>query len=144
MDIYIFSWKAPKKIPSSLPLIANNSHLVVIGIQESGDDEKWKKLINDIVDPNHYILVSEKSSNHNILAIYVEKRYKDRVSNVELTKVKFKSVYNQYLSTKCAVIIRLTVDSTKISFIACQMEYGREYTGNRLQNLKDIHEYAFQ
>ena len=36
------------------------------------------------------------------------------------------------------------VDSTKISFVSCQMEFGREYMSNRLENMKNIHEYAFQ
>lgn len=45
LDIYILTWKAPKKIPSSLPLIQNNGQIVVIGIQESTDDELWTRLI---------------------------------------------------------------------------------------------------
>ena len=32
-DIYIMTWRAPKKIPTSLPLIENSSNLIVIGIQ---------------------------------------------------------------------------------------------------------------
>ena len=66
------------------------------------------------------------------------------VSNVELTKVKFRSYFNQYMSTKCAVIIRFTYANSKIVFCGCQLEYGREFAANRVRNLRDLHDYAFQ
>lgn len=48
------------------------------------------------------------------------------------------------MSTKCAVLIRFNLYSTKLTFISVQLEFGREYAENRVENLKDIHKYAFQ
>ena len=76
--------------------------------------------------------------------VFVKKSMSDIISNVELTKVKFKSMYNTYLSSKCAVIIRFFVHSTRMTFVGVQLEYGRENASNRMENLKDIHKYAFQ
>ena len=144
LDIYIWTWKAPKKIPSSLPLIQKNGQLLVIGIQESTDDEQWARLIEEIVDRNQYIEVSRKISNHNILIIYALNAYRERISNIELAKVKFKSGYNQYLSSKCAILIRMMVDSTRICFAGCQMAFGKDYSSHRLHNFRQIHKDAFQ
>ena len=83
-------------------------------------------------------------SNNNLLKIYIQKQLLAMVSNVELTKVKFKSYFNQYMSTKCAVIIRFTYASSKVVFCGCQLEYGREFATNRVRNLRDLHEFAFQ
>ena len=63
---------------------------------------------------------------------------------METTKVKFKSLYNQYLSNKCAVIIRFNYYNTTLTFIGCQLEFGREYSSYRISNLRDIHKYAFR
>jgi hypothetical protein len=48
------------------------------------------------------------------------------------------------MSTKCTIVIRFNYQSTKVVFCGCQLEYGREFTANRIKNLRDIHEYAFQ
>jgi hypothetical protein len=83
-------------------------------------------------------------SNNNLLKIYIQNPLLKFISNVELTKVKFKSYFNQYMSSKCAVIIRFTYASSTIVFCGCQLEYGREFAINRIRNLRDLHEYAFQ
>jgi hypothetical protein len=61
-----------------------------------------------------------------------------------MTKVKFKSLYNHYLSTKCAVLIRFSIDDVSICVAGCQLEWGREYSNNRLTSLRELHEGAFQ
>lgn len=76
--------------------------------------------------------------------IFSKKEYTEAITNVEITKVKFKSLYNQYLSNKCAVVIRFSYYSTVMTFISCQLEFGREYSSYRVDNLKDIHRWAFR
>lgn len=89
-------------------------------------------------------MIGKKVSNHNILVIYGNKSLKERISNIEMTKVKFKSLYNHYLSTKCAVLIRFYIDDVSICVAGCQLEWGREYSNNRLTSLRELHEGAFQ
>jgi hypothetical protein len=143
LDIYIFSWKVPSKTPKSITLFPTTPQIISISLQEVKDSEGWSQIIKDAID-DKYVLIGEKMSNNNLLKIYIQKQLLTMVSNVELTKVKFKSYFNQYMSTKCAVIIRFTYASSKIVFCGCQLEYGREFAANRVRNLRDLHEYAFQ
>lgn len=40
--------------------------------------------------------------------------------------------------------MRFEYYSTSITFIGCQLEYGREYASYRIDNLRDIHKFAFR
>ena len=56
-EVYIFTWKAPKKPPKSLPLFPNTPKIIVIGIQDFTEEEKWNLLIIDSIDKERYIPV---------------------------------------------------------------------------------------
>ncbi len=97
-----------------------------------------------MIDPS-YIKVSHKSSSdNNILFVFVKAEAQVKISEIELTKVKFKSLFNQVMSTKCGIVIRFSFLDTKIVFCGCQLEYGQDFNENRNQNLRDLHDYAFQ
>jgi hypothetical protein len=48
------------------------------------------------------------------------------------------------MSNKCANFLRFNVDNSKLVMVGCQLEKGREYIHNRIKNLREIHQYAFQ
>lgn len=124
-EVYIFSWKAPKKVPKSLLLFPNSPKLIVINIQDLSEEDKWNKLITESIDNERYILVEEKKVYGNMLKIFAHKELKKDITFVEHGKIKFKSYYNAVLSNKCANFIRFYLNSTRLVFIGCQLEYGK-------------------
>ena len=85
-----------------------------------------------------------KRTNNNILKIFAHKELKNHISLVQHSKIKFSNYYNTLVSNKCANIIRFTLFSSKLVFVSCQLEKGSEYNANRIRNIKEIHEKAFQ
>ena len=79
-----------------------------------------------------------------MLKVFAQKELIKDISFVEQSKMKFRSYYNTVLSNKSAVFIRFSVKTTKIVVLGCQLEKGRELVQNRVKNLKEIHEKAFQ
>lgn len=70
------TWKSPKKIPASIPLLPNTPDIIAISIQEISEDEKWRNIVAQSIDQHKYMLVSEKISSHNLLMIYSKKELK--------------------------------------------------------------------
>jgi hypothetical protein len=56
-EVYIFSWKAPKKVPKSLLLFPNTPKLIVVSIQDMGEEDKWNQIITEAVDKDRYMVV---------------------------------------------------------------------------------------
>lgn len=82
VDLYLFSWKSPKKMPTSLTLFPNSSDLLAISIQEISDESKWLQLVDEAVDSSHYLPIAKKISNNNLLIIFAKKTLKEHISNV--------------------------------------------------------------
>ena len=66
------------------------------------------------------------------------------MSGIEQGSIKFRSYYNAFMSNKSANFIRFNLYDSKLTFVGCQLEKGRELVEGRIRNLKEIHEYAFQ
>ena len=79
-----------------------------------------------------------------MLKVFSLRELKPEISGVEHGKVKFTSYYNTVISNKCAVFIRFMLYNTKMVFVSCQLEKGRDFQANRVKNLREIHENAFQ
>ena len=76
--------------------------------------------------------------------MYAKTDLKDRIGAVEQGNLKYRSYYNAFISNKSAIFIRFNIDSSKLVFVGCQLEKGRDGVETRIQNLKEIHDYAFQ
>lgn len=137
--MYIFSWKAPKKPPKSLFPFPNTPKLIVVGIQDLSEEEKWNKLIGEAVDRERYILVEEKKTNGNMLKVFAARELRADITLVEHGRLKFSSYYNAVLSNKCANFIRFSLASTRLLFVSCQLEKGQEQLASRIRNLRDLH-----
>jgi hypothetical protein len=72
-EVYIFTWKAPKKPPKALPLFPNSAKLIVVAIQDLSEEEKWSRLILEAVDRERYLLVEEKKAYGNMLKVFALK-----------------------------------------------------------------------
>jgi hypothetical protein len=75
-----------------------------------------------------------------MLVVLAKSRFKDRLKDIETSSVPF----GNYLSNKCAIVSRMYIDDTQMAFIGCQLDYGKEYSKNRVSNLRQIYSKAFQ
>lgn len=71
-----------------------------------------------------------------MLKVFSLRELKPEISGVEHGKVKFTSYYNTVISNKCAVFIRFMLCNTRMVFVSCQLEKGKDFQGNRIRNLR--------
>ena len=121
VSLYIFTWKAPKHIPKHLLYFPTDVDILVITIQDLTDHDKWLSLLSAAIDKEQYIKVDGQYKNGLLLHVYIRKSLKSRVSNVQMSTIKFRSYYNTFISNKSANLLRMQLDSTKMVFIGCQL-----------------------
>ena len=76
---------------------------------------------NSAQENDRYITIMRFGFANNLLIVIAKETLKERLSNIENSAVPF----GNYLSSKCAVLIRMVIDDTPIVFIGCQLDYGR-------------------
>jgi hypothetical protein len=110
-----------------LPPFPSDTDLIVISVQDLVEHENWIKVVTQAV-PANFVKVDFQCISENLLIIFVRDDQKGRISAVEQGNIKFSSYYNTLMSNKSANFIRLNVDSSKLVFVGCQLEKGREFS----------------
>lgn len=137
-----------------------NPDLVVFGFQEIVD----LKSIKNVVVPNNekliltwhnfllsqlkykfkenYIFIFYKNLVGILMLIFAKETMKNRITKMEYDSVKC-GVMNK-LGNKGAIIIRFRIDDTSLCFTNCHLEAGHKKMNERVININDIHNKAFQ
>lgn len=145
--IHVLSWKVSNlAVPADLIPI-KSCDVLVVGLQELESSsmfgfksineekvQKWETYFlkcldqankirssNSSHDADKFIPVRRLGSSNNLIMVLAKEDLKDRLSDIETSAVPF----GNYLSSKCAVLIRMEIDDTPIVFIGCQLDYGR-------------------
>lgn len=50
INVYVFTWKAPKVVPFILPPCPTDVDFIVIAVQDLSEPERWFQLIEAAVD----------------------------------------------------------------------------------------------
>lgn len=134
--MFVLTWKAPKAVPRRLPALPSEPQLLVISIQDLTESDKWLGAIGEAVDKEKYMKVEAQYKNNNLLVVYARHELRERISGIEQGSLKFRSYYNAFMSNKSANFIRFNLFDSKLVFVGCQLEKGREFTESRIRNLK--------
>lgn len=57
INVYVFTWKAPKVVPFMLPPFPTDVDFIVIAVQDLSEPERWFQLIEAAVDGSLFVRV---------------------------------------------------------------------------------------
>lgn len=119
----------------------NASNIMATGPNES-QIQKWVDVIlSNLKRYGEYLFMRERNLVGIQLFVFAKDSIRHRISKVDTDIVKTGMAG---MGNKGGVIVKFHIDDSSFGIVNCHLEHGSGQNSNRLLNLIDIHERAFQ
>jgi len=121
-----------------------NAVNVVVGPNQSDSRiSVWREIIySNLQKMGDFVFVRHQQLVGVLILIFAKSAIKNKINRVETDIVKTGLGGN--FGNKGAAIIKMYIDDTSFCFINCHLESGNKSNNQRIQNIVDIHQKAFQ